>query len=102
MHSKEEQVEQLLTNARQSLNFLRTVIDDLLLRRDELKHTILEKVLKVQNKYKKHKSVLLNIGSLLLDRRLPLPKNLSDYLAKNLRKRISNIIEDSIELDRLR
>ena len=102
MLNEEKQVEQLLTNARQSLDFLRTVIDDLLFEQEKLKPDILKRVFEAQRGYKNHKSVLLNIENLLLNKKTLLSEKLSIYLAKNLRRRISVIIEDSIELDRLR
>ena len=102
MHSKEKQVEQLLVNAKQALNFLRIVIDDLLLQREKLKPEVFNKVIAYQQMYKKHKAVLTNIEKLISKSKLPIPERFLNSLANNLRNRISVIIEDSIELDRLR
>ena len=102
MHNKEEQVSQLITNANQGLNFLRIVLDDLIIRRNEFAPEIQSRIFAVQKNYKIHKAVLTNIENFLLDRKLPLPVNLLDNLAINLRTRIGKIINDTIDLDRLR
>ena len=101
-NSEEKQVEQLLINANQALNFLRTVIDDLLLTKDKLLHNSLIRLIEAQEKYKKHKAVLVNIEKLLGKQQYPVPSRLSKSLAENLRKRISIIIEKAIELDKER
>ncbi len=102
MHNKEKQVEQLLVNAKQSLDFLRTVLDDLFLKRDGLKPNVLNRLLISQQNYKRHKAVLANIETLLSKRKFQLPEILSKSLANSLRKRITTIIEEAVELDRLR
>jgi len=101
-NSEEKQVEQLLINENQALNFLRTVLDDLLLRKDELSHNSLTRLIEAQEKYKKHKAVLVNVGKLLGEQQYFISSRLSKSLANNLRKRISIIIEKAIELDKER
>ena len=103
MRNKEEkQVDQLLTNANQSLNFLRTVLDDLFLAKNKLSKAGLQRVYEAQKNYRIHKAVLTNTESLLYRKKLPLSERLSTFLVNNLRVRISKIIEEAIELDRLR
>ena len=102
MNSKEKQVEELLATAKQALNFFRTVLDDLFMRKDSLDLQSLNRLHLFQQNYKKHKAVLTNIDNLLPKRRLILPENFANSLTNHLRKRIALIIEDSIELDRLR
>ena len=101
-NSEEKQVEQLLVNANQALNFLRTVIDDLLLTRHELSHNSLIRLIEAQEKYKKHKAVLVNIEKLLGEQQYSISSKLNKFLANSLRKRISIIIEKAIELDKER
>ena len=101
-NSEEKQVEQLLINANQALNFLRTVIDDLLLTKDKLSHNSLIRLIETQEKYKKHKAVLVNIENLLGEQQYSISSRLNKSLAENLRKRISIIIEKAIELDKER
>ena len=102
MHNNEEQVRRCLSNANQCLNFLRTVIDDLLLKRDMLNNNSLNKVLEAQIRYKKHKAVLTNIEDLLSKKNYPLSEFFCASLSKSLTKRIALIIELSIELDKER
>ncbi len=102
MNNKEKQVEQLLSKAKQALNFFRIVLDDLFIRKDSLDPQSLNRLHLFQQNYKKHKAVLINIENLLPQREMPLPENFAKSLANHLRKRISLIVEDSIELDRLR
>ena len=102
MHNKEEQVSQLLTKANQSLNFLRIVLDDLILNRDKYPPEVQQRIFNTQRNYKTHKAVLTNIENLLIGRISPLSDKLSNHLAINLRTRISKIINDAIDLDRLR
>ncbi|OGI20246.1 MAG: hypothetical protein A3B68_05330 [Candidatus Melainabacteria bacterium RIFCSPHIGHO2_02_FULL_34_12] len=102
MHSTEKQVKELLLNASQSLNFLRVVIDDLLLKRDTLAINSLTRLTAAQENYKKHKAVLINIEKLISEKQYPLPERLANAITKSLRKRISLIIEESIELDKER
>ena len=101
-NSEEKQVKQLLINANQALNFLRIVIDDLLLIKDELSNNSLIRLVEAQEKYKKHKAVLINIEKLIGKQEYPISLRLSKFLANNLRKRISIIIEKAIELDKER
>lgn len=102
MHNNEEQVRKCLSNANQCLNFLRTVIDDLLLKRDTLNKNSLDKVLEAQIRYKKHKAVLTNIEELLSKKSYPLSSYFCASLLKNLTKKIALIIELSIELEKER
>ena len=104
MHNKdkEKQVDDLLVNANQSLNFLRTVIDDLILIKESRSLDTQRKLFTAQKNYKTHKAVLINIENLISKRRYPLPENLFNALVNNLRIRIPRIIEEAIELDRLR
>ena len=102
MSNKEKQVEQLLSKAKQALDFLRIVLDDFFTRKDNLDSQSLNRLHLFQQNYKKHKAVLINIENLLSQREMPLPINFANSLANHLRKRISLIVEDSIELDRLR
>ena len=102
MNSKEKQVEELLATVKQALNFFRTVLDDLFMRKDSLDPQSLNRLHLFQQNYKKHKAVLINIENLLFKRELPLPVSFVNSLANHLRKRIALIVEDSIELDRLR
>ncbi len=102
MHDKEKQVEQLLVNANQSLNFLRTVLDDLLTKKEDLKFEIRQRIFISQKNYKVHKAVLTNTQNLLSKKKISFPDKLLIHLANNLRKRITIIIEEAIELDRLR
>lgn len=103
MPSKEEkQVDQLLINANQSLNFLRTVLDDLLFIKDKLTKGRQKRVYDAQRNYRVHKAVLTNIENLLSKRRSPLSEKSSNLLANSLRVRISRIIEEAIESDRFR
>lgn len=102
MSDSEKQVEQLLTNAKQALNFLRTVLDDLIYRVDEFTESSKSKILFSQEKYKKNKAVLTNIEKLLQKSEYPLPRNLTIHVSRNLRERISAMIEEAITLDRLR
>lgn len=100
MHSNAEQVKQLLVNANQTLNFLRIVIDDLIFKRGRLLPDTFSRLKEAQEKYKKHKAVLINVEKLLGEQQYPLPEKLSKFLAESLRKRISLIIEAAIELDK--
>ena len=102
MNSKEKQVEELLATAKQALDFFRTVLDDLYMRKDKLDSKSLNRLYLFQQNYKKHKAVLTNIDNLFPERGLTLPENFASSLTNHLRKRISLIVEDSIELDRLR
>ena len=102
MNNKEKQVEQLLARAKQALDFFRTVLDDLYMRKDKLDSRSLNRLYLFQQNYKKHKSVLINIENLLSKREMSLPHSFAHSLTNHLRKRISLIVEDSIELDRLR
>jgi len=102
MHSRKEQVDQLLINAEQALNFLRTVLDDLILKQEVYNPKIQEEIIVAQIAYKKHKAVLMNIRNLLEKRQFDLPQALSAGLSNSLRIRIKSIIERAIELDRLR
>ena len=102
MHSKNEQVSQLLTNANQCLNFLRIVLDDLIVSKDKYAPEIQSRIYTVQKNYKTHKAVLTNIENLLIDRKYSLTEKLLKRLAISLRVRISRIIDDAINLDRLR
>ena len=102
MLDSEKQVKQLLINANQSLNFLRKVLDDLMYRKDEFNISSQKKILLSQEKYKKNKAVLTNIEKLLQKGEYPLPQKLTHHLAQNLRERISAIIEEAIQLDKLR
>ena len=102
MSSTEKQVKQLLSNAKQALNFLRTVLDDLIYNKEIFKISSQKTILASQERYKKHKAVLTNIENLLYEKQYPLSEKLSKHLANNLRKRIALIIEEAIELDRLR
>ena len=102
MHNKDEQVSQLITKANQSLNFLRIVLDDLILDRDKYPPEVQQRIFTIQRNYKTHKAVLTNVENLLIDRILPLSDKLANHLAINLRTRISKIINDAIDLDRLR
>ena len=102
MNSKEKQVEELLATAKQALNFFRAVLDDLFMRKYSLDLQSLNRLHLFQQNYKKHKAVLTNIDNLLSKRELTLPENFGNSLTNHLRKRIALIVEDSIELDRLR
>lgn len=102
MHNKEEQVSQLITKANQALDFLRIVLDDLILNRDKYLPEVQQRIFIVQRNYKIHKAILTNIENLLIDRASSLSDKLSNHLAINLRTRISKIINDAIDLDRLR
>ena len=102
MHNTEKQVEQLLTNSNQALSFLRTVLDDLILKKEQFTVDSQRKIFQSQQKYKKNKAALINIENLIKKRKYPLPEQLRIYLSKNLRARISAIIEEAIELDKLR
>lgn len=102
MHNNEEQVRRFLSNANQCLNFLRTVIDDLLLKREALSNNSLNRVLEAQIRYKKHKAVLTNIENLLSKKNYPIPDFFCTSLLKSLTKRVALIIELSIELDKER
>ena len=99
MHSAEKQVRDLLLNANQSLNYLRNIIDDLLSKKDKLTFKSLTKLHSAQEKYKKHKAVLVNIEKLLGEKQYPIPEILAYLVCKSISKRISLIIEESIELD---
>ena len=102
MNNKEKLVEHLLASANQSLNFLRSVIDDLILIKESRSLDMQRKVFIAQKSYKTHKAILINIENLISKRKYSLPENLSNALADNLSIRISRIIEESIELDKLR
>ena len=102
MHNTEKQVEQLLINANQALNFLRAVLDDLIFRKERLTLDAQRKIFQSQQKYKKNKAALTNIESIVNKAEYLLPEKLRIHLAKNLRARISAIIDESIELDKLR
>lgn len=102
MHSKEKQVEQLLVNANQSLNFLRIILDDLIVKSESLSKDAQQQLFIARRNYRMHKAVLINTNDLLSGRKLPLPERLATWLANSLRKRIANIIEEAIEMDRLR
>ena len=102
MLGSEKQVRQLLVNANQSLNFLRKVLDDLIYRKDEFTINSQKIILLSQEKYKKNKVVLTNIEKLIQKSEYFLPNNLAHHLAKNLRERISTVIEEAINLDKLR
>ena len=102
MHNTEQQVEQLLINANQALNFLRAVLDDLIFRNEEFTLDSQRKIFQSQQKYKKNKAALTNIENIVNMTEHLLPEKLRIHLAKNLRARISAIIDESIELDKLR
>ena len=102
MNRKEKQVDELLASAKQALDFFRTVLDDLYMRKDELDSRSLNRLYLFQQNYIKHKSVSINIENLLSKREIPLPHIFANSLANHLRKRIALIIEDSIELDKIR
>ena len=102
MHNTEKQVEQLFINANQALNFLRVVLDDLILRKELFALDSQKKIFQSQQKYKRNKAALMNIGNIIHSTEYPLPEKLRIHLAKNLRARISAIIDESIELDKLR
>lgn len=102
MHSDEKQVRQLLVNAEQSLEFLRTIIDDLLLQIQILSQRSKDKLIIAQRNYKKHKAVLLNIRHLLSNQYYPIPKRLCFFISNSLRRRLSLILEEAIELDKNR
>ncbi len=102
MHSTEKHVEQLLINANQALNFLRTVLDDLILKKELFTLDSQWKIFQSQQKYKKNEAALINIENIIHNAEYPLPEKLRIHLAKNLRARISAIIDESIELDKLR
>src|SRR3989338_4812233 len=102
MSDSEEQVELILVNANQALNFLRKILDDLAYKRDGFILSSQDKILLSQEKYKRNKAVLVNIGKLLKKKEYPLPQKLLHHLARNLRSRISAITEEAITLDKLR
>ena len=102
MSSSEKQVEQLLLNANQALNFLRNVLDDLIFKRNDFKPNSQKRILLSQEIYKKNKAVIHNIENLIKKKEYPLPHKLVQHLIRNLHKRISVIIEEAIELDKLR
>ncbi len=102
MYNKEKQVRQLLSSTEQSLDFLRIIIDDLLLEVETLSENSKEKLFTAQRNYKIHKAILINIRQLISHQSYPLSKNLTFFIANNLRKRLSLISEEAIELDKER
>ena len=82
---EEEQVSKLLINAEQALNFLRETLDELLLKREAY-----------------NKEVLTNIKNLVGNQEFYLPKELAVYLEIKLKKKISIILEESIEMGKIR
>ena len=102
MSDSEKQVRQLLVNAKQALNFLRLILDDLIYRIDEFTTSSKNRILFSQEKYKKNKAVLTNIENLLQKNEYLLPQMLANHLSRNLRERISAMIEEAIQLDKLR
>ena len=102
MLDDEKQVEKLLVNTKQALNFLRTVLDDVIFRINDFTTSSKNKILLSQEKYKKNKAVLTNIEKLLQKSAYPLPQKLANHVSRNLRERISAMIEEAIALDKLR
>lgn len=102
MSDSEKQVKQLLLNAKQALNFLRAVLDDLIYRMDEFTTNSKSRILLSQENYKKNKAVLINIEKLLQKSEYSLPERLVHHLINNLHERIPAIIEEAIALDKLR
>ena len=102
MHSIEKQVDQLLINANQALNFLSAVLDDLILKKEQLTYVSQKKLIESLQKYRKNKAALTNIKNLINKAQYPLSEKLRSHISRNLRARISAIIEEAIELDKVR
>ena len=99
---EEEQVSKLLINADQALNFLRETLDELLLKREAYNVEVQQKIFITQKNFKKHKAVLTNMKSLVGNQEFHLPKELAVYLAIKLKKKISIILEEIVEMGRIR
>lgn len=101
MQDSEKQVKEFLSSAKQSLNFLRIVLDDILYKIDSFTPDSQALIREAQESFKKHRAVLINIENLLKSPN-PISEEFCNSLAKNLRRRISKIKQESIDLDKLR